>query len=63
MSKPTPTEVSMPTSADTWRCALCHAVMVWDEPHACPAELRIREIVREEMSLAGRVMYGSGSEG
>jgi len=49
-----PTEVSLPTSHDTWRCALCKAVMVWDEPHHCAAENRI---VREEMS---QVTLGSG---
>lgn len=44
-----PTEIGLPTGADAWRCVLCRAVVVTGEAHGCPVELRIREIVREEM--------------
>lgn len=44
-----PTEIGLPLSPDAWRCALCDAPVITGEPHGCAAELRIREIVREEL--------------
>ena len=54
MSQPI-SDLGLPTSADAWRCVLCHAVVVaGNEEHGCAVERRIREIVREEMSKVGK---------
>lgn len=55
-----PTEIGLPTSADAWRCVLCRAVVVAGEAHGCAAELRIREIVREELDRRAK---SAGSDG
>lgn len=49
MAKPLPIPVDLPTAI--WRCVLCNAPVVPGalDAHSCPVELRIREIIREEL--------------